>query len=429
MENLDINIFKSFKKDINTQELDIEILNKLMLTFPDSDKKSKNKNKNNILKNQKIQIQKDTLYNKINLILNKLSEKNIDNLVIEFIENIDQINYEAYKEIQKTFYLKIISEINFVNVYIDFLKIISFIYNKVQNYNLSYFYEIIECKFKIDYSNFELDPSDNLSFLNEIIGETNRLNNLILINNMVKYKLISNDIYNFCDNIVLNQTLFISDIYYWFNSKNRELTNVEILKINNILTIKDISNRESILLKNLVNSTISKPNTISSIPLGTITNVKPYINPEIKLETITNTNPEIKNKQNINQINTLNLECEHIIDEYLLVKSIDDIKYFIDTRCIDTINKNKFCEILINKYFTGTKEISDEIIKLIKLLVKLHILFKSNYSRGLLLIYNNWDELSIDYENPTQRIKILLSTLKIIGITKGLENILIKYNI
>ena len=136
-----------------------------------------------------------------------------------------------------------------------------------------------------------------------------------------------------------------------------------------------------------------------------------------------------QNKPKINTTNTINLECNHIIEEYLLIKSVDDLKYFIDTRCVDTINKNKFCEILINKYFSSNKETCDEIIQLIKQLVALHILFKSNYSRGLTMIYNNWNELSIDYDNPIPKIKLLLTTLKSIGITKGLETLLEKYQV
>jgi hypothetical protein len=108
---------------------------------------------------------------------------------------------------------------------------------------------------------------------------------------------------------------------------------------------------------------------------------------------------------------------------------MDDLKYFIDNRCGDTINKNKFCEILINKYFVSNKETSDEIIQLIKQLVKLHVLFKSNYSRGLLIIYNNWEEISMDYDTSNSKIKLLLSTLRSVGITKGLEHLLEKYQV
>jgi hypothetical protein len=419
---MDISTFILFKSDINTQELNTEILKKLNILFPDIDKKNrnKNKNKNNILKNQKIQIQKVNISNKVNLILNKLSEKNIDNLVIEFIENINQVNSDSFREIQKAFYLKIISEVNFINIYIEFLKIIGFLYNKVQEYDLSYFFEMIETKFKNDYTDYEINPNDNISFINDLNGETNRTNNLILINTMVEYKLFSNEIYKYCDNIILNQSLFLSDIYYWFNSKNRGLNTHESEKIKEILNKPGILPRDSILLKNLSQEkqiNISAANPIKSVVTISTTQQATTLNPQKE-------NDIGKIKQIIIQTNTINLECIHIIDEYILFKSMDDLKYFIDSRCMDTINKNKFCENLINKYFMSNKEISEEIIQLIKQLVKLHILFKSNFSRGLLLIHNNWDDISIDYNNPITKIKLLLSTLKSIGITKGLEELL-----
>ena len=424
MENLDINTFTSFKTNINTQEFNNNIFKKLNVLFPDSDKNKKNNknkinNNNNILKNQKIQSQKDNICNKVNLILNKLSEKNINNLIIKFIENINQVSPEIFKDIQKTFYLKIISEINFINIYIEFIIIIGFLYNKVQKYNLSYFYNMVETKFKLDYTNYEINPINNLSFIIDLNGETNRINNLIIINNMIKYKLISNDIFNICDEIILNQKIFFSDIYYWFNYQNRKLNTSEIIKINDILNNNNIPNRDLILLKNMLQE------NGNNIQIKEQHESKDNIH--IKTPYIKSVSNNQKINQNNNQINTINLECIHIIDEYLLLKSIDDLKYFIDTRCIDTITKNKFCENLINKYFLSNKETSDEIIHLIKQLVKLSILFKSNFSRGLLLIYNNWDELSIDYNNPIPKIKLLLSILKSIGITKGLEELLEKY--
>ena len=412
MEKLDILTFTLFKTDINTQELNNDKLKKLNILFPEIEKRNKNKNKNNVLKNHKIQNQKENISNKVNLILNKLSEKNIDNLVIEFIENINQVNIESFKEIQKTFYIKIISEINFVNIYLEFLKIIGLIYNKVQQFNLSYFYDLVESKFKNDYTNYEVKSSSEYNFINDFNGETYRNNNLILINTMIESKIISDDIYKYCDQVILDQTLFLSDIYYWYNSKNRKLTIPELEKIKSIINRKDISVRDSILLKNLIHDYDNLVTTIQN-------------NNNLVVSTIQNNNLVVSN--NKQKVNTINLECDHIIDEYLSYKIVDDIKYFIDTRCIDTINKNKFCEILINKYFLANKEISDEIIQLIKQLVKVRILFKSNFSRGLLLIYNNWNDLLIDFNNPIPKIKVLLSTLKSIGITKGLEELLEKY--
>ena len=62
-------------------------------------------------------------------------------------------------------------------------------------------------------------------------------------------------------------------------------------------------------------------------------------------------------------------------------------------------------------------------------LIKSHALFKSNLSRGLLLVYNNWKEKSIDYVKPTEKMKNILTKLKNIGITKGIEFLLEQYKI
>ena len=121
MENInnnyiDINYFISFKKKTECLQLNEDTLKIINILFSNKNKKKILKKNNHILKNQKIQNQKDNLSNKINLILNKLSENNIDNLTNEYINNINKINNEEFDEIQKTFYLKIISEINFIKI-------------------------------------------------------------------------------------------------------------------------------------------------------------------------------------------------------------------------------------------------------------------------------------------------------------------------
>jgi hypothetical protein len=64
------------------------------------------------------------------------------------------------------------------------------------------------------------------------------------------------------------------------------------------------------------------------------------------------------------------------------------------------------------------------MLEFIKTLVKKQILFKSNLSRGLLLLNNNWKELVVDFNNPDKKMKELLISLKNLGITKNLENLL-----
>ena len=341
------------------------------------------------------------------MILNKLSDSNFDNLLIEFIENINQVDNENYENIMKAFYLKIMSEINFVKMYLKFLKFIGYLYNKVMNYDLSHFISIVETKFYVDYKQQPINAEDKYNFLVDMDGETKRINNMMIIKNLVELNILSSTILNSCDNIIINQTTFLPDIYHWFNS--RELTSSQTNKIKGILST-NITPRDKILLENLLNkkeSTVIKTvNQSESIPL-----VKSKPDTEVK-------------KPVVEKTNTMKLEIDNIIDEYILIKSVDDVKYFIDNRCLDAITKNKFCENLIDKYFLVTLEESNDILELIKQLIKSHTLFKSNLSRGLLCINNNWKDKSIDYVKPIRRMKSLLATMKNIGITKGLEQLI-----
>jgi hypothetical protein len=95
---VEIKYFLSFKNKDECMKLDdnniLEIFNSL---FPNK------KKSNNILKIHKFQNQKDNIINKVNLILNKLSENNYDALITDFITNINQITIEEYNEILSGF--------------------------------------------------------------------------------------------------------------------------------------------------------------------------------------------------------------------------------------------------------------------------------------------------------------------------------------
>jgi len=399
MEVLDLNVFLSYKTHNDVQELDSNTQDILSVLFGNTEKYKnlkKAKKNINILKNQKLQNKKDSIVNRVNLILNKLSESNIDNLVIEFIENINQVSLENFEDIQKAFYFKIMAEVNFVKIYLKFLKIIGYLYNKVQSYDLSFFISIVEYKFNIDYMQFPINSEDRYSFLSEMEGETKRINNMILIKNLVENDIISDKLLPVCDKIILNQKIYLPDIYHWFNSKSRELNKNEIDVIKSILNCINTP-RDKILLENLINK---------------VKTSQPQVK-EVEREVVVG--------------DTLKLETENIIDEYVLIKSFDDIKHFIDTRCLDAIAKNKFCEQLVDKYFLVNIESSQDIIDLIKQLIKSHTLFKSNLSRGVIMLNNNWKDKSIDYNKPIMRMKTLLSMMKSIGITKGLESLIEYY--
>jgi hypothetical protein len=121
-------------------------------------------------------------------------------------------------------------------------------------------------------------------------------------------------------------------------------------------------------------------------------------------------------------------DIESIVTKYLLNKNSNEVYNYIETKCGDANNKNRFCECLLNKYFMSSEETILEIINLMKQLIKFKILYKSNLSRGLLLIYNHCEENSNKFIKPTERMKNILQILKNFGITKGLEFLIEKYS-
>ena len=143
---MDIESFVSLKNSSELKNLSNEIMN--VITLLSSNKKvfkNMNNKGNQLLKNPKIQLLKDKIENKVNLILNKLSELNINNLLIEFVETIGKIKEEEFNDIQKAFYQKMQSDISFIKIYIDFYKLITQVYILQFNYSNKYIVIIQGC--------------------------------------------------------------------------------------------------------------------------------------------------------------------------------------------------------------------------------------------------------------------------------------------
>lgn len=393
---LNIELFNSLKSEQECLDLDINIISSINDSFSNNDFKNKKykiqqKKVQNVLKNPKIKLIKDKICNKVNLILNKLSENNIDNLLTEFVENVKISNLEDYNEFLKTLYLKILSEINFIKTYLSFFSLITKIYYSNYNFTTEYFYNLIENKFNLDY---DLINNSNYLFLNELDNDNKRLNNLTLINEMINFKFFNDKFKHTIESIILTQDKYLSDIHHWF--KNNRLSNDQLLIVKSII-MNDIQLRDKVLLENLLNGNTSK-----------------IIFKTIQFEKVNNT---------INQPSQTNtIELDNILEEYFFINNSESLENYIETNCIDAITKNKFCEYLIDKYFKLSNDEYKKIIILFKFLIKNKILFKSNLSRGLLNIYPI-KNMSLG------RIKNLLLFLKSQGITKGLETLLTKYSI
>ena len=410
---MDLQSFVSLKSSSELDNLSQQIIN-LINQMSGGKKNFKNHNNkgNQLLKNPKIQLLKDKLENKVNSVLNKLSELNFNNLLIEFVEFLNKLNEQEFNEVQKAFYLKMQSEVSFVKIYCDFFKVIGNVYTNYANYNISYFINIVETKFKHDYLDMEIpEEFDFLKALDDEdkdISEVKRINNLNIINALIMINMLNKDLQSQLDSVLLKQTNYFSDIYYWY--QNKDLTKETKQTIKNIVTNNALSMRDKVLLDNLLEEEVHQ--------------VK-------KQEGKRETKPVVK-KEAI-KTDTLDIETENIIEEYIYLESIDEIKAFIDERCKDALSKNKFCLYLFNKYFLDSQENSEKLLSLVKSMVKTQILFKSNLSRGLLMLHSKWtnNEISpdIDYENPHKKMKEVLLCLKNMGITKNLESLLKQYKI
>ena len=387
---MNVETFKTFKHSSELENLSNEIISLINL-FSGGKKFNKNQLKPNgqFLKNPKFQVLKDKIQNKVNLILNKLSELNLSNLLVEFIENLGKITEEDWINIQKAFYVKMQSDINFIKIYLNFFNIVSHVYKKAFNFNADYLYSIIELKFMSDYKSVE---KGEYNFLDEFSEETHRINNLIIIKNAINLTIFSSFIKTDLDLIMLKQDNYYADIYYWF--QNEEISNDYKKIINDKIINNVMPLREKVLLDNLINSkkVINEP---------VITN---------KVKPIT---------KSYTESDTLKIETENIVEEYLMMEYLEEVKIFIEDRCKDAITKNKFCQYIFNIYFESDSENSNKILDLIKVLVKKQVLFKSNLSRGVLLLGNK----------KNKKMEELLLCLKNMGITKFLESLMTEYNI
>jgi hypothetical protein len=173
--------FLQLKNHKDCKDLDIEVITFILESFENSEgKKQKKYNFNNnnykksnqILKNPKIKLIKEKISNKVNLILNKLSENNLSSLLIEFFQNIKIVNLDDFNEVIKTIYIKMLTEIKFLKLYLEFFKNIIGTYKHVYSYNISYFYDLLEYKFNFDYNNLE---DINMDFLKDYDAELNAL--------------------------------------------------------------------------------------------------------------------------------------------------------------------------------------------------------------------------------------------------------------
>jgi len=327
------------------------------------------------IKTNKVQAKKDLNENKIIMIMNKISENNINELIGEYLCNIFVDTEEKYNIIMTEMFNKMLKDIKFVENYIKFaIKI-----------------------FVIEKKRLNLYPEEFIDLIKLTINNGNedeRAACYVLIKVLIKYNFINNDIISFISNYVLSnndKTKYI-DVFNWFTGIDINNYKDNILKIINKCSIENM-NREEILIESLIETN----NSISNVE-------------EISENTL------VKEEE----INTL---IQNIIEEYDFLKSLDEVIEFINLECNNINNKNLFCKKVINFYLS--KDINEGLY-LIDELIKKKSLFKSNISKGLVMYLNNNTTINSNLNN---KIIQILKYLKQNNITKNIEYIFKRFKV
>ena len=106
-----------------------------------------------------------------------MTNENVNLILEDFLKRTNIISEKEYSLVLKTIYIKILNEINFVDNYLIFSKLLFSIYYKKSGYTPQYFFNLIEKKINYDYFNKSND--ENL-FYEKYNIENYRINNLIL---------------------------------------------------------------------------------------------------------------------------------------------------------------------------------------------------------------------------------------------------------
>lgn len=388
----------SFKDHKNLQDLDNDFLNSISENFIKSYSKKVKKKiikpilKCNLLKNSKLQADKNTVESRINLILNKLSRNNFEQIIEEFVIKFSQIDQNEYDIILKSIFIKMIKDEKFISIFFKFYNNINQIYEYLFDFNNKEFINLIEIKIKNDYTN--LDLNENMKFLENFKSEEHRLNSLKILIYLVEKKNLHIDVINIVSDFLMN-TDFIPDINFWFSNKFIK-NNLNIKDFNKKLVDKlsnEMNNRSLVLLKNLLDSN----------------DIDYQIEDEDNEEEIFESSIE-----EVNDKTEFEIQIDNILEEYLLLEEFDEILSFFENFINKDNDKKVFMLSLINFYFNSPLNNLSKFKKLFVSLKKSKLIKSELYKNSLNEILNNDDRF--DYIDLDNKISKLLDIFKIIQI-------------
>jgi len=389
--------FKSEKIDLDTDFMNLINNLKENKNFLKK-KKFKTFSKNNILKNNILQEYKKKVEFKLNLLLNKLSIDNFDLIIKEFIEKFNDIDQENYNIILKELYINILKNDKFTDLFVKFYHKINNIYNYKYKFNNSQCIDMVEYKTQFDYN--VIEKNLEFDFLNSFDSEENKINNLKLICFLINSNNLKKNIIDEISKMLLNSDV-IPSINFWFLDENikdniKYNFNTYNNKLNNKLN-NDLNNRYKIILKNLLDK---------------------LFNNKDPSENIVNTEKLIIEDNDVK--NVIEIEAYNIIEEYLLLEDLEEIKTYINENSLDNNNLKYFFKESFNCYFNNNLTNLDKF-------KKLFLFFKENINSDSKIYENSIIELiksdaTIDYINYKNKLKKLIETLNLLKININIDN-------
>jgi len=394
----------SFKDHDDLKNLDDEFLNLISENFIKSYSKKVKKKlikpilKCNLLKNSKLQTEKNTIESKVNLILNKLSKNNFDQIIEEFIIKFSEIEQYDFNIILKSLFVKAIKDEKFINIFLKFYNIINQIYSYLFDFNNKYFIDILETKIKFDYQKIKLDTE--YSFLENLNSEENRINSLKILIYLVEKNNLKINVINVVSDYLM-ETDYIPDINFWFSNKFIK-NKLDIKNFNEKLVNKlsnEINNRSLVLLKNLLDSN----------------DIQYELNLDEELDEDSDEENSIFN--NLDDETTksdFEIQIDNILEEYLLLEEFDEVSSLIETFNKDENKKKIFMETLLNFFFNSTLNNVNKFKKLFVNLKKSKQFKIEIYKNSLIELLNNDDRF--DYTDLENKILKITDIYKIIQI-------------
>ena len=330
MKIIPLNKFCSFRTLVNDEIL---LFNKEI--------KTKLKNNNNLKKNQTI----------LNLYLNKVNNDNYFNQCKKFIST-NYIQKDSFDNLTLEFYKKLILEGSFTESYLLFYKTIIENYYNESKYDFSYLVNLVESKFLMDFENkkvllesFIKNLIDIPKDLNESeiknYHNTHKLNNIKLIFYMIKSGILSDSL--------------ISNIYKTLSLDGNEDFLYEFLKLTkdeNYISTMDLNNL-SLRFKTLF-----------------IELKKELQDTNQDAEKTRISKPKISNK----------ILITNIIEEYLFIDEIDEVKTFIENYILKKNLQIKFVEtvLLYGKQNDKQKEMETLLEQVKDVLKKKPVILQEN---------------------------------------------------